>query len=109
GAGEVIGGREPGGPGAHDEHAHARERRDRPDLPALPDRLVAEEALDRVDSDRLVELAAVAGGLAWVVADPPHHRRKRVLLHDLAPGALVAGGALLRVVQPLLHVLARGV
>ena len=58
--------------------------------PALLDRLVAEEPLDRVDPDRLVELAAVAGGLAGVVADPPHDRRERVVLHDLPPRALVA-------------------
>ena len=78
------------------------------DGPALLDRLVAQEALDRVDADRLVEHAAVAGGLARVVADPAHHRGERVGRHDRAPGPLVAVAALLGVVQPRLDVLARG-
>ena len=65
------------------------------------DCLVSEEPLDGVDPDRLVELAAVADRLAGVVADPPHDRRERVVLHELAPGALVAGAALLGLVQPL--------
>ena len=47
----------------------------RRELPAALDRLVAEEALDRVDADRLVELAAVAGALAGVIADAAHDRR----------------------------------
>ena len=105
--GQVVGGGEPRGPGADDQHPlAARRRRGRLEAPALADRLVAEEALDRVDPDRLVELAAVAGGLAGVVTDPPHDRRERVVLGQLAPGALVAAVALLGLVQPGLHVLA---
>ena len=88
--GEVVRGGEPGRAGADDEHALAGRRRGDLDLPALRDRLVAEEPLDRVDPDRLVELGAVADALARVVADPAHHGRERVVLHDLAPGALVA-------------------
>ena len=102
--GEVVGGRQPRGPGAHHQHALARALRRGLDGPALLDRLVAEEALDRVDAHGLVELAAVAGRLARVVADPPHDRGERVVLHQHAPGGLVV--ALLRVVEPALDVLA---
>jgi hypothetical protein len=71
--------------------------------PALAEGLVAEEALDGVDADGLVDLGAVTGGLAGVVADPAHDRRERVVLDDLPPGRLV--GPLLGVEQPLLDVL----
>ena len=104
GARKLVGGRQPGGPGADDEHALARGRRGDLDAPAAPDRLVADEALDRVDPDRLVELAAVAGGLARVVTDPAHDGGQRVVGHDLPPGLLVV--ALLGVVEPFLAVLA---
>ena len=100
---QVIGGRQARGAGADDEDALARAGRRRRDRPAAPDRLVAEEALDGVDPDGLVELAAVARRLARVVADAAHDRRQRVGLHDLAPATLVA--ALLGVVQPGLDVL----
>ena len=102
---QEIGGREARWPGADDEHPLARGLGVRLDPPAPLDPLVADEALDRVDPHRLVELAAVAGRLARVVADPAHDRRERVVLHDLAPGALVALAALLGVVEPLLDVL----
>ena len=104
--GEVVGGGEPGGPGTHHQNPLAGRLGRRLHSPAVLDRLVAEEALDRVDAHRLVELAAVAGGLARVVADAPHDRRERVVLHDLTPGCLVAVAAVLGVVEPLLDVLA---
>ena len=105
-AGQVVGGGEPGRAGADHQHPLARRLGVDVELPAPADRLVAEEALDRVDADRLVELGPVAGGLARVVADPPHDRRERVVLDQLAPGALVAGLPLLGLVQPGLDVLA---
>ena len=85
---EVVGGREPGGPGADDEHALARRRRvdRRPSSPALiasSPRKRSTELMPTASSS----CAAVAGGLARVVADAPHHRRERVVLHDRAPGA----------------------
>src|SRR5581483_320147 len=105
-AGEMVGGREPRGAGADDEHPLAGRRGEAVDAPAAPDRLVAEKALDGVDPDGLVEPTAVARGLAGVVADPAHDRRKRVVFHDPPPGALVLLPACLRLVQPLLDVLA---
>jgi hypothetical protein len=104
-SGQVVGGGEARGPGTDDQHPLAAGLDLDLDLPAALDRLVAEEALDRVDADRLVELAAVAGGLAGVVADPPHDRRQRVVLHQLAPGPLVTALPLLGLVQPGLDVL----
>ena len=105
--GEVVRSRKTGRPGADDQHPLAARLGFDLDLPAALDRLVAEEALDRVDADRLVELAAVAGGLAGVVADPAHDRRQRVVLHQPSPGPLVARLPLLCLVQPGLDVLAR--
>jgi hypothetical protein len=85
---QVVGGRQAGGPGADHEDALADGGAVDGHGPAAPDRLVAEEALDRVDPHRLVELPAVAGGLARGVADAAHHGGQRVVLHDLAPGRL---------------------
>jgi hypothetical protein len=58
---EMVGRRQAGRPGTDDQHALARRRGRHIDGPALLDRLVTEEALDRVDPDRLVEVPAVAG------------------------------------------------
>ena len=57
---QVIGGRQARGSRADDEHALAALGLGRREFPAPLDRLVAEKALDGVDADRLVELAAVA-------------------------------------------------
>ena len=92
-AAQVVRRGETRGPGADDEHPLARGLARDVDGPALSDCLVAEEALDRVDPHGLVELRAVAGGLAGVVADPPHDRRERVVLHQLAPRPLIAAFA----------------
>ena len=51
-------------PGADDEHVLARPGARHVEAPAVLERLVAEEALDRVDADRGVDLAAVAHALA---------------------------------------------
>ena len=57
-AAQMVGGREAARPGADDEHPLARRpARRRRERPALADRAVAQEALDRVDPDGLVELA----------------------------------------------------
>ena len=101
---EVVGGGQAGRAGADDEHALAGRLGVRGQAPALADRLVAEEALDAVDADGLVELRAVAGGLARVVADASHHGGQRVVLDELAPRRLVVAG--LGVVEPVLDVLA---
>ena len=80
-------------------------RRRPAELPAVSDREVAEEALHRVDPDRLVDLHAVARRLARVVADPAHDGGQRVQRGQVPPGALVV--PVLRVVQPAPDVLAR--
>ena len=101
---QVVGGGEPGRPGADDEHALARSAAaSTGTVQPCRMRLVAEEPLDGVDADGLVELAAVARGLAGVVADPADDRGERVVGHDLAPRRFVA--PLLRVVEPPLDVL----
>ena len=55
--GEVIGGRQPRGPGAYHQHPLTRRRRRDGRPPSLVDGLVAEEPLYGVDPDGLVELA----------------------------------------------------
>ena len=107
-AAQVVRGREAGGAGTDDQNALAGGLGGRVEGPALLDRLVADEALDRVDADGLVELPPVAGGLAGVVTDATHDRRERVVLDDLVPGTLVPLAAVLGLVQPGLAVLAGG-
>ena len=53
---ELVGGGQAGGAGADDEHTLAGRLGVDGQLPALADRLVAEEALDAVDADGVVEL-----------------------------------------------------
>src|SRR5215218_9535397 len=101
----MIGGREAGRAGADDEHTVPGLGGGRREAPAAFDRLVAEEALDRVDADRAVNGRAVARALAGVIADPPHHGRQRVVLNERAPGALVIAG--FGVKKPALDVFAR--
>ena len=103
-AAQMVGAGEAGRPGADHQHAPAG-RRAGGNAPALARGHVAEEAVDGVDRHRRVELGAVAGGLAGVVAGAPVRRRQRVLLHVLEPGLAVAPG--LRLGQPGLDVLAR--
>ena len=57
------------------------------------------------EADRFVQLRAVAGALAGVVADPAHHRGHRIVGRQQAPGRFVVAG--LGVVEPALDVLAR--
>jgi len=100
---QVPGGGEAGRSRADHQHALAGLGAGRGG-PAALHRLVAEEALDGVDAHRLVELAAVAGGFASVIADAAHGGRHRVVLHQFAPGFLVVAG--LCVEQPALDVFA---
>ena len=76
------------------------------ECPGFLGREIAKEALDGVDADRGVELSAIAGRFAGVVADPPVHRRQRVVPHQVLPSLLVPAG--LCEVQPTLNVLAGG-
>ena len=102
---QVVGRGQPRRSGADDEHALARSRASGgANFQPLLDRLVAEEALDRIDADRLVELAAIARGLARVIADASHDRGQRIVLGEHAPGRFVV--ARLGVVEPALDVLA---
>src|SRR5947209_1209120 len=99
---QLIGGRQAGRAGTDDEHALAALLRRRREAPSALDRLIAEKALDRVDADGLVDLRAVATGFAWVIADPAHDRRHRIVLGENAPGAFVIAG--LGVKQPVLDI-----
>ena len=102
-ASQVIGARQARGAGADHEHALAG-RRPRRDRPAFLDGAIAEEPIERVDRDGLIEEAPVAGAFTGVIARAAVRGRKRVLLHVLPPGALVV--ARLREVEPGLDVLA---
>jgi hypothetical protein len=103
---QVVGSRQAGGAGADDEHAFAALSLGWGERPALLDRLVAEEALDRIDADRLVDLGAITGRFTGMVAHPPHHRRQRIVLCEQAPrGFIIAGFGM---GQPALNVLASG-
>ena len=101
--GQVIGGRQTARSGADHQDALARGGRDRHG-PALGCRQVAEKTLDRVDRHGGVQLAAIAGGFARVIADPAVRRRQRVVGHQRFPGPPVV--ARLRQGQPGLDVLA---
>jgi hypothetical protein len=101
---QVVGRRHARGAGADDQHALSGFLPRRIEPPAALERLVAEEALDRVDADRRVDAAAVADAFAAVIADPPHDRRERVVARQVAPGGFV--GAALGVEEPALDVLA---
>ena len=73
-------------------------------LPATLEGLVAEKVLDRIDADRRIKLAAVAGALASVVTDPSHDRRERVVFRQMPPGVFVVTG--FGVEEPALDILA---
>jgi len=76
---QVVGRREAGRPGADHQDTLAGGRRGCVELPAPPDRLVAEKALDRVDADCGIDVLAVAGALAGVIADAAHDRGQRIV------------------------------
>ena len=101
---QVIGRGQARRTGADDQHALAAVGLRRREFPAVADRRVAEETLDRIDADRFVDMRAIAGVFAGVIADPAHHRRHRVVERQCAPGGLVVAG--LGVVEPGLNIFA---
>src|SRR5678816_3231138 len=74
------------------------------EFPALLARFVAEETLDRVDADGLVERAAIARVFTGVITNPPHQRGQRIVLDQLLPRAMIF--AALRIIEPALDILA---
>ena len=77
---QVPRGREAARPGADDEHTLSRWRRVGCDGPPLRERFVAEEALDRMDAHRVVDILAVARAFSegsdcrWTDLDCARHR-----------------------------------
>ena len=102
--GQVPGRRQAARSGADDEHALARRGTRGSDGPSLLERHVAEEPLDRVDADRLIDVLAVARVLARVIAHAAVHRRHRIVADDDVPGLAIAAG--LRLGEPGLDVFA---
>ena len=102
--GQVVGGRQPAGSGADDQHPLAGRRRRWRELPAVLAGGVAEKPLDRVDRHRGVQIDAVAVRLARVVADPAVDRGKRIVRDQQPPCLLVLADA--GVAEPALDVLA---
>src|SRR3954463_9876707 len=91
---------------SHHEHTPARLRNAASDGPPLRERLVTEEALDRMDAHRVVDILAVARVLARVIADAAVDGRQRVISDDDLPG--FAETASLRFGKPRLDVLTSG-
>ena len=102
---ELIGGGEPGRPGADDKRALARFHGGLVEGPALFDGEIAEEALDRIDADGDIENRPIASGFAGVIADASHAGGQRIVSRQRAPGRFVVAG--FGVAQPALDVLAR--
>jgi hypothetical protein len=102
---QVIGSREPARPRADHEHALAAPNFRWLERPGTLTRQIAEKPLHRVNRDGVVQLRAVAAGLARVVAHPAVDRRKRVVVHQYPPSALMPSRLHLR--KPLLDVLPR--
>ena len=102
--GQVVRGGQAGRAGADDEHPPPAADLGPPELPAPLVGQVAEIALDRMDRHCPVELLAVAGGFARVVADATVDRRERVVVREQPPGFLVLADP--GVPQPTLDVLA---
>ena len=87
-SGEVIGGRQSCRTAADHRYGLAPFAVPAWQRPALSDRLVAEETLDGVDRDRLIDLAAIAAALAGMMADAAGDSRQRVGGDDRFPGKL---------------------
>ena len=105
-AGEVIGRGKPRGPRTDDEDALSGFLGGLFKGPALFERMVAQEAFDRVNADALVEFPSVAGRFAGVVADAAHAGGEGIVLRDLFPGPAVV--AAFGVEKPRLALFARG-
>ena len=91
---EIIGAAQAGRPGADDRDALAgrEDRRLLRDLQLVAQRVVADEALDRADRQRLVDRAAAAVPLAGMGADAAADRRERIVLPDEPVGVHIASG-----------------
>jgi len=58
--------------------------------PAFFQSHVAQELLNRVNPNRIINDHAVTRPLARMIANPPHCRRHRIILHNLTPCVLIA-------------------
>ena len=111
---ELVGAGEPGRPAADDRDLLAGFVFGPGEAEAVRERPLADEMLDRVDADEILDLVAVASGLAWRRAHPPHDRRERVRLGETAERVFLPGDARRRLldaahdVEPAANVLARG-
>ena len=86
---ELVGAGQAGRPAADHGDLLAGRRLGRRERELVRDRVLAEEVLDRVDADVVLDLVAVAAGLARRRADAAHHRRERVRLGQPAPGVFL--------------------
>ena len=103
--GQVVGGGQAGGAGSDDEDAVSGGIDGLDELPALLDGEVTEVTLDGVNGHCAVEVGAVAGHLAGVVADTTVDGREGVVGSELTPCLLLLMS--LDETQPFLDVLAR--
>ena len=86
---QVVGGGQSAWPRTDDQHAFAARRRHRAEGPAVLPCLIAEEALDRVDRHRTIEMRSVAHRFTRVVAHPAVDGGEGVVLDELTPRGLV--------------------
>src|SRR4029453_2374721 len=82
---EVPRGREAARPCTYHEHTLSRLRNAGLDGPPSRERVVAEEAVDRVDAHRVIDILAIARVLARVVAHAAVDGRHRVIADDNFP------------------------
>ncbi len=101
---EVPCGGEAARTGADDEDPFAGGTRWRVDRPLLLEREISDETLDGMDGHRFVDLVAVAGGFARVIADAAVHGRQGIVAQNNRPRFAIAAG--LRFREPRLDVLA---
>jgi hypothetical protein len=104
GRGEVIGGRQPARAGTDDENAPAAGRCIVRQLPTFRSRLVPQEALDRMDVYTAVELVAIAGSFAGMIADPTVHRGHWIVPHQML--SCLSKLACLSKIEPALNIFA---
>jgi hypothetical protein len=86
---QMVGGRQARRPRADDQHALAALLRRNREGPLLLDGLVAEETLDGVNADGLVDLPTIAGCFAGVIADAANDGREGVVLGQAVLGLFV--------------------
>ena len=103
-AGKLIGSRQSAGPRADNEDALAAWLQAARQWPALRGCLVAEKPFNRMDADAAVQLPAIAGTLARVIANPAMHCGQRVVPDQALPRITEFSG--LRQIEPALNILA---